>query len=165
MNAENEFQYDEDSTVASEPSDAYEVFDQLVVFAVSYDLTEAENIKNFLHLEGFQAFITDAAGLEIDDLAAHIENGVDIKVFHVDEAEAIRQFEERFDEFLEEQLFVRTVGIDSGWGTCPECQSKNLEIIMDGGVGRDIWNFVTMSSPTRGLRCGECGFEWETAKE
>ncbi len=165
MNAENEFQYDGDSTAASEPSDAYEVFDRLVVFAVSYDLTEAENIKNFLYLEGFQAFITDAAGLEIDDLAAHIENGIDIKVFCEDEAEAIRQFEERFDEFLEEQLFLRTIGVDNGWGTCPECQSKNLEVILDGSFSRDFWNIVTMSLRTRFLRCGECNFEWETTRE
>jgi hypothetical protein len=165
MSTEEEFQYYEETADASDTSDASEISKELVAVAVCYDLAEAEKIKNFLELEGFQVVVTNHDGLEIDDLTAHIDNGVDIKVFSEDGTEATQRFELRFDKFLEEQLFVRTVGIDSGWGACPKCQSKNLEIITDTGFGKYIWTYITTFSVMRNLRCGECGFEWETARE
>ncbi len=153
---DEEFQYYDESVDVSEASD------ELVTITVFYDLAAAERTKNFLEFEGFQVVATDWEGFEIDDLAAHIERGVNINVFSEDYYEAMMLLSQADDE----QGLLRDLEIDNGWGNCPGCQSKNLVIIEGKNIEESLWTYVkTFFSLRRALHCNDCGYEWKTERK
>lgn len=153
---EQEFYNSEASEIISDASE------ELAALTVCYDSESAERIINFLEQEGFQVVATDWQGLEIEDLAAHVERGVNINVFSNDFYSAMMLLSDADDE----QSLLRDLEIDNGWGICPKCRSKNLVIIDGKNIEESLLTYAKrFLSLTRALHCNGCGYEWKIDKD
>lgn len=156
MNIEEELHY------SDEPIEVFEPPDELVAIAICFDLAEAEKLKTFLETEGFQVVVTGCDDSEIDDLAAHIDRGINLNVFSEDGFDATMLL----DKFREEQILAGEIEIDNGWGTCPKCAGKNLAIADEVEIEIPLLTYIkSFFTLMRALHCDDCGYEWVTEKD
>ncbi|MGI9034588.1 MAG: putative signal transducing protein [Pyrinomonadaceae bacterium] len=133
--------------------------DKLVVVATSYDILEAEFLRNHLEGEGFKVFLADDGIVGANAFLANAVGGIKLKV-PSDEAEDAAAFVEelRNAEIIGQDEF----NVDAGWGECEMCESRDVEI------EREPFNFnkfllfmgVPVNKPKRRFKCNNCGNVW-----
>lgn len=141
--------------------------EELITVATTYDIVEAEFLRNQLENEGFDVFLADENIIGVYNLLANAVGGVKIKVSSVDAEDALafiensRNAEIEFSEATSIEPKAGEKGIDTGWGDCEMCQSRNLTPRREF-IGWK-WILVLFMIPAvkakRLLVCNNCGFE------
>jgi len=132
--------------------------EELVTVATSFDLVEAEFLRNHLEAEGFEVYLADENIVGAYNLLANAVGGVKVKVPSREAAEAIRFVDAlRAAEIVEEEFEE----FDSGYGACGECGSRDISPYREGFGLKGILLFLGIPTikPRRKLICNACGFE------
>lgn len=132
---------------------------ELVTIATTFDILEAEFLKGQLEAEGFEVYTADDNLIGANFLLANAVGGIKLKVPTEDAEDAMILVEQlRNAEIIEDENFK----IDTGWGECPMCESRDIELEKEPNENRKFWLFM-FSVPTpkkRKLRCNNCGNIW-----
>ena len=133
--------------------------EELVTVATSYDIVEAEFLRNHLEAEGFEVYLADENIVGFYNLLANAVGGVKIRVPSSEAGEAL--------EFIDDLRNAEIVGeefekVDTGYGECGKCRSRDLSLKWERVGIKDILLFLGLSSakPKRKLHCNECGLAW-----
>jgi hypothetical protein len=132
--------------------------DELVTVATSYDVVEAEFLRNHLEEEGFDVFLADENIVGAYNLLANAVGGIKIKVPSDDAEDAMAFIEDlRNAEIIGEEF----EDVDSGYGECEKCRSRDLSVKREGlGIkGILILIGIPLAIQKRKLVCNECGFD------
>jgi len=132
--------------------------EELITIATSYDIVEAEFLRNHLEEEGFEVYLADENIVGAYNLLANAVGGIKIKVpsreaedalAFVDDLRNAEIVEEEFEEF------------DAGYGECEKCQSRDLSVKREalGIKGILLFLGIPLVKPKRKLVCNECGFD------
>lgn len=142
--------------------------EELVTVATSYDIVEAEFLRNQLEGEGFEVFLADENVVGAYNLLAGAVGGVKIKVSsnHSEDAlaiiEGLRNSEVEYFEDADNEEDATDKDVDTGWGECEMCRSRDLtperEII--GWKWILVFFMIPAVKAKRKLVCNNCGFEW-----
>lgn len=133
--------------------------EELITIATSYDILEAEFLRNHLEAEGFEVYMADDGIVGANAFLANAVGGIKLKVSSDDAEEATVFVEElRNAEVIEENDFK----VDAGWGECEMCLSRDVEI------EREPFNFnkfmlflgIPATKPKRRFKCLNCGNVW-----
>ncbi len=131
---------------------------ELVTVATSNDIVEAEFLRNHLEAEGFEVYLADENIVGAFNLLVNAVGGIKIKV-PSDEAEDALQFvyDLQNAEIIEEDF----EDIDTGYGECENCESRDLYAKREalGIKGILLFFGIPLVKPKRNLICNECGFE------
>lgn len=132
---------------------------ELVTVATSYDLVEAEFLRNHLEAEGFEVYLADENIVGSYNLLANAVGGVKIRVPSDEAADAIRFVDELRNAEIVEEEFEE---IDTGYGACAKCESRDVSPYREGFGIKGILLFlgIPLVKPRRKLICNECRFEW-----
>ena len=132
--------------------------EELVTIATSYDIVEAEFLRNHLEEEGFEVYLADENIVGAYNLLANAVGGIKIKVPSVEAEDAIAFVEDlRNAEIVEEEF----EDFDAGYGDCEKCSSRDLSVKREGYGIKGILLFlgIPLVKPRRKLVCNECGFD------
>lgn len=140
---------------------------ELVTVAATADVVEAEYLRNQLESEGFEVFLADENVVGAYNLLAGAVGGVKIKVSSDAAREAsevircLRNPEIAFVGNGESNENALEADVDTGWGECQLCRSRDLTPVR-AFVGWK-WILVLFMIPAvrakRKLVCNNCGFE------
>lgn len=133
--------------------------DELVTVATTFDIVEAEFLRNRLEEEGIRVFLADENLIGVHGLLANAVGGIKIKVIAEDAGDA-RAIVEEFRAANAEVSKISDE--DTGWGECPMCESKNLKPYRDafGWKGILVFFGIPLVKPQRTLACRNCGNQW-----
>lgn len=132
--------------------------EELVTVATSYDIVEAEFLRNHLDAEGFEVYLADENIVGSYNLLANAVGGIKIRVPSREAQDAMRFVDDlRNAEIVEEDLEE----IDSGYGVCEKCESRDISPYREGFGLKGVLLFlgIPLMKPRRKLICNECGFE------
>jgi hypothetical protein len=132
--------------------------EELVTVATSYDIVEAEFLRNHLEAEGFEVYLADENIVGSYNLLANAVGGIKIRVPSREAQDAMRFVDDlRNAEIIEEEFEE----IDSGYGACERCESRDLSPYREGFGLKGILLFlgIPLVKPRRKLICNACGFE------
>lgn len=132
--------------------------EELVTVATSFDIVEAEFLRNHLEAEGFEVYLADENIVGAYNLLANAVGGIKIKVPSGEAAEAIVFVDNlRNAEIVEEEFDE----INSGYGECEKCGSRDISPYREGFGIKGVLLFlgIPLIRPRRKLICNECGFE------
>lgn len=120
----------------------------LVVVTTFENALEAEIARGRLESEGISAFIIDGHIVGANWGLSNAVGGVKLQVREVDLLKA--------KEILG---VIQEMGEDSGWGQCPKCQSKKLEVKVDRRFPFLTWLFlgIPLLFPQKSFLCHSCG--------
>ena len=135
--------------------------DELVTIATTYDLVEAEFLRNYLEAEGFEVFLADENIVGAYNLLANAVGGIKIKVLSADAEDALAFVDNwKNAEIIEDEM---SPDIDTGWGECDKCHSHDLKPYREALGWRGFWFFFILPfprpKPTEKLICNNCNFE------
>lgn len=142
--------------------------EELVTVATTYDIVEAEFLRNQLEGEGFEVFLADENVVGAYNLLAGAVGGVKIKVSS-NAAEDVRAIiddlrNSEVEYFEDDGAEDETNGkdIDTGWGECKMCRSLNLKPVREiiGWKWILVFFMIPAIRAKRKLVCNNCGFEW-----
>ncbi|MEP6903659.1 MAG: DUF2007 domain-containing protein [Actinomycetota bacterium] len=132
--------------------------DELVTVATSYDVVEAEFLRNHLEAEGFDVYLADENIVGAYNLLANAVGGIKIKVPSDDAEEAMA--------FVHDLQNAEIIGeefedIDAGYGECEKCGSRDQSVKREalGLKGILLFFGIPLVKPKRKLVCNECGAE------
>lgn len=132
--------------------------EELVTVATSYNIVEAEFLRNHLDAEGFEVYLADENIVGSYNLLANAVGGIKIRVPSREAQDAMRFVDDlRNAEIVEEDLEE----IDSGYGVCEKCESRDISPYREGFGLKGVLLFlgIPLMKPRRKLICNECGFE------
>ncbi len=132
--------------------------EELVTVATSYDVVEAEFLRNHLEAEGFEVYLADENIVGSYNLLANAVGGIKIRVPSREARDAMIFVDDlRNAEIVEEDLEE----IDSGYGVCEKCESRDISPYREGFGLKGVLLFlgIPLVKPRRKLICNECGFE------
>jgi hypothetical protein len=132
--------------------------EELVTIATSYDIVEAEFLRNHLEEEGFEVYLADENIVGAYNLLANAVGGIKIKVPSDDAEDAIAFVADlRNAEIVDEEF----EDFDAGYGECEKCGSLDLSVKREGYGIKGILLFlgIPLVKPKRKLVCNECGFD------
>ena len=133
--------------------------EKLVTIATSYDILEAEFLRNHLEAQGFEVYLADDNVVGANAFLASAVGGIKIRV-PSGKAEAATVFvdELRNAEIIQEDEFK----IDTGWGECRMCRSRDVEIEREPFNVNKFLLFlgIPVTKPKRRFKCGNCGNVW-----
>lgn len=132
--------------------------EELVTVATSYNIVEAEFLRNHLEDEGFEVYLADENIVGSYNLLANAVGGIKIRVPSREAQEAMRFVDDlRNAEIVEEDLEE----FDSGYGVCEKCESRDISPYREGFGLKGVLLFlgIPLMKPRRKLICNECGFE------
>lgn len=137
--------------------------EELVTVETTYDIFEAEFLRNRLEGEGFEVFLADENIVGAYNLLAGAVGGIKIKVFS-DDADDARTLIERLREAETEAAENPNFGeqVDTGWGVCEICLSRDLTPEREFLGWKWILAFFMIPSVVakRKLVCNNCGNQW-----
>jgi hypothetical protein len=132
--------------------------EELVTVATSFDIVEAEFLRNHLEAEGFEVYLADENIVGSYNLLANAVGGVKIRVPSAQAPEAARFVEDlRNAEVIEEEF----EDFDAGYGTCERCGSRDISPYREGFGLKGVLLFlgIPLVKPRRKLTCNACGHE------
>jgi hypothetical protein len=132
--------------------------EELITVATSYDIVEAEFLRNHLEDEGFEVYLADENIVGSYNLLANAVGGIKIRVPSREAEEAMRfVFDLRNSEIIEDDYEAA----DSGYGECEKCGSRDISPYREGFGIKGVLLFlgIPVIKPRRKLICNECGFE------
>ena len=132
--------------------------EELVTVATSFNVVEAEFLRNHLEAEGFEVYLADENIVGTFNFLVNAVGGIKIKV-PSDEAEDAMAFVHDLEnaEIIEEEY----EDFDTGYGECEKCGSRDLYPKREalGIKGILLFFGIPLVKPIRNLICNECGFE------
>ena len=132
--------------------------EELVTVATSYDIVEAEFLRNHLEADGFEVYLADENIVGSYNLLANAVGGIKIRVPSRQAEDAIRFVDDlRNAEIVEEEFEP----IDSGYGVCSRCASRDISPYREGFGLKGVLLFlgIPLVKPRRKLICNDCGLE------
>lgn len=132
--------------------------EELVTVATSYDIVEAEFLRNHLEAEGFEVYLADENIVGSYNLLANAVGGIKIRVPSGEAQDAFAFVHNlRHAEIIEEEFEES----DSGYGACEKCGSRDISPYREGFGIKGVLLFlgIPLVRPRRKLTCNECGFE------
>lgn len=130
--------------------------EELITVATTYDIIEAEFLRNHLEAEEFQVYLADENIVGVYGLLANAVGGIKIRV-PSDEAEDALIFidELRNAEIVEEEM----ENVDTGYGWCERCAGRDLSARREALGFKGILLFFGIPTvvPKRRLICNDCG--------
>jgi Putative prokaryotic signal transducing protein len=131
---------------------------ELVTVVTSYDIVEAEFLRNHLEEEGFEVYLADENIVGAYNLLANAVGGIKIKVPSDDAEDAIAFVDDlRNAEIIEPEF----EDFDAGYGECDKCGSRDQSVKREAlGIKGILLLFgIPLVKPKRKLVCNECGTE------
>ena len=130
--------------------------EELVTVATSYNIVEAEFLRNHLEEEGFDVYLADENIVGAYNLLANAVGGIKIKVPSVD-AEDAKTF---IEDLLKAEIIEEPEEFDAGYGECEKCHSRDLFVKRETlGIKSVLMVFgMQLAKPKSQLVCNECGF-------
>lgn len=132
--------------------------EELVTVATSYDIVEAEFLRNHLEADGFEVYLADENIVGSYNLLANAVGGIKIRVPSNQARDAFRFVDDlRNAEIVEEDF----EDIDSGYGVCGRCASRDISPYREGFGLKGVLLFlgIPLVKPRRKLICNACGSE------
>ena len=130
---------------------------ELVTIVTTYNIVEAEFYRNQLEAEGFEVYLADENIVGAYNLLANAVGGIKIKVPEEDADAA--EFIEKLgnSEIVEGEMEE----VDTGYGECEKCQSRDLSPYREalGLKGILLFFGIPLVKPKLRLTCGSCGHE------
>jgi hypothetical protein len=126
---------------------------ELVTIVQTYDQAEAEFLGAHLDAQGFWVI------LEEDEDDAVTDDVIEIKV-PLEEAKDALACIEPLRGLSKYVIGDESGNVDTGWGECKKCKSRDLTPGIADMGWRHILVFFRLSKTRRVLTCNECGFEW-----
>lgn len=128
--------------------------DALKVVGTFGTALEAEVARGRLESEGIQGFIQDGNTVNANWMFSNAIGGVRLAV--------------RSSDFSKAQSILKSgveiSGNDSGWGSCPNCHSRNLEPTIDKRITNFSWLLLGLPLllPRTRFCCRTCGQQFKT---
>jgi len=132
--------------------------EELVTIATSYDIVEAEFLRNHLEDEGFEVYLADENIVGAYNLLANAVGGIKIRVPSGEAEDAIAFVDDLRNAEIAEEEFEE---FDAGYGECEKCRSLDLSVKREGFGIKGILLFfgIPLVKPKRKLICNGCGFD------
>ena len=133
--------------------------EELLTIATSYDILEAEFLRNHLAAEGFEVYLADDNIVGANGFLANAVGGIKLKVPSAEAEDAMAFVEDlRNAEIIEEDNFKA----DTGWGECEMCLSRDLKIERAPFNINKFLLFlgIPVTKPKRRFKCNNCGNIW-----
>lgn len=141
--------------------------EELVTVGTTYDIVEAEFLRNHLEAEGFEVFLADENVVGAYNLLANAVGGIKIKVPAEDAKDAYVIIDELRNADIEDSENPNfSEEIDTGWGECEMCLSRDLTPEREIVGWKWILAFFMIPSvmAKRKLVCNNCGNQWMQEK-